>query len=166
MLDLPGDMALLCYPPLQCSVPEQPWHPPAAAWPLCATVLSCLPALLGPRPAGPIDGQAQGTLGGRQKRGRGREGEGKKREKEGRGKERWEGKMKNTLSLVVGLHACCCACCAQLHWSVVYIPRPCLLLVKYLIKWLAVNRWSLLVMFCVWQASLFSLLLKRNCEGR
>ena len=92
MLDLPGDMALLCYPPLQCSVPEQPWHPPAAAWPLCATVLSCLPALLGPRPAGPIDGQAQGTLGGRQKRGRGREGEGKKREKGGRGKEKREGR--------------------------------------------------------------------------
>jgi len=33
-------------------------------------------------------------------------------------------------------------------------------------KWLAVNRWSVLATFCVWQASLFPLLMKRNCEGR
>lgn len=84
VFDLPCDMNLLCYPPLHCSVPGQPWHPPAAAWPLCATVLSCPPALSGPRPAGPIDGQAQDTLGGRQKSwgegGGGRE----RKEREGR----------------------------------------------------------------------------------
>ena len=81
VFDPPGDRTLLCFPPLHCSVPGQPWRPPAAAWRLCAAVLSCLPALSGPHLAGPIDGPAQGTLGGEEKRGEGardRESEGER----------------------------------------------------------------------------------------